>query len=107
MVTLMSQHQSEFDLHLRAILGLHVDPGFLGPTASAVIRAGEIGWAPQYTGLEEALAVPASDLRLFGKPQAVKLRRLGVALASGKTVDEARARASLVASRVRVFPHAR
>jgi phosphoribosylglycinamide formyltransferase 2 len=103
MVTLMSQRQSEFDLHLRAILGLPVNPGFYGPTASAVIRAEKVGWGPQYAGLAEALAVADSDLRLFGKPQADKLRRLGVALASAETVDEALARASLVASHVRVF----
>ncbi|MEL5847906.1 MAG: formate-dependent phosphoribosylglycinamide formyltransferase [Candidatus Igneacidithiobacillus chanchocoensis] len=106
MVTLMSQRQSEFDLHLRAILGLPVNPGFYGPAASAVIRAEKVGWGPQYDGLKEALAVPESDLRLFGKPQAVKLRRLGVALASAETVDEALARARLVASHVRVFGYA-
>ncbi|MEY2341651.1 formate-dependent phosphoribosylglycinamide formyltransferase [Acidithiobacillus sp. IBUN Pt1247-S3] len=102
MVTLISQRQNEFELHLRAILGLPLDPGFRRPSASVVIRAAKVGWGPKYEGLSAALSVPESDLRLFGKPQAEKLRRLGVALASADTADEARQRAEKVASAIQV-----
>ncbi len=104
LVTLISQRQSEFDLHLRALLGLPVDPGFRQPAASAVIRGGALGWGPRYGKIDQALAVPETDLRLFGKPQAHKLRRLGVALALGQDCEEARARARQVASTVSLLP---
>ena len=104
LVTLASQRQSEFDLHLRAILGLPVDPGFRRPAASAVIRGKELGWGPVYSGLEEALAVPESDLRLFGKPTASKLRRLGVGIACADDVEEARERARRVAAAINICP---
>ena len=104
LVTLASQAQSEFDLHLRAILGLPVRPGFRQPAASAVIRAKGLGWGPVYTGVAEALSVPEADLRLFGKPQALKLRRLGVALATAPDTDTARERAQTAAALVRVMP---
>ncbi|WP_291524500.1 formate-dependent phosphoribosylglycinamide formyltransferase [Acidithiobacillus sp.] len=104
LVTLASQRQSEFDLHLRAILGLPVDPGFRRPAASAVIRGKELGWGPVYSGLEEALAVPESDLRLFGKPTASKLRRLGVGIACADDVEEARERARRVAAAIKICP---
>lgn len=106
MVTLISQRQNEFELHLRAILGLPIDPGFLRPSASAVLRAGGVGWAPTYHNLAKALTVPESDLRLFGKPQASKLRRLGVALASADTAEEARQRATEVAASVQILSRA-
>ncbi|MCE5394069.1 MAG: formate-dependent phosphoribosylglycinamide formyltransferase [Acidithiobacillus sp.] len=104
LVTLISQRQNEFDLHLRALLGLPVDPGFRQPAASAVIRGGALGWAPRYGKIDQALAVPETDLRLFGKPQAHKLRRLGVALALGQDCEEARARARQVAATVSLLP---
>ncbi|MBU2832844.1 formate-dependent phosphoribosylglycinamide formyltransferase [Acidithiobacillus ferriphilus] len=104
LVTLASQRQSEFDLHLRAILGLPIDPGFRRPAASAVIRGKDLGWGPEYSGLEEALAVPESDLRLFGKPTASKLRRLGVGIAGADDVEEARKRARRVAAAIIISP---
>ena len=104
LVTLASQRQSEFDLHLRAILGLPIDPGFRRPAASAVIRGKDLGWGPEYSGLEEALAVPESDLRLFGKPTASKLRRLGVGIAGADDVEEARRRARRVAAAIIINP---
>ena len=104
LVTLASQRQSEFDLHLRAILGLPVDPGFRRPAASAVIRGKDLGWGPVYSGLEEALAVPESDLRLFGKPTVSKLRRLGVGIACADDVEEARRRARRVAEAIKIRP---
>ncbi|MHB1280977.1 MAG: formate-dependent phosphoribosylglycinamide formyltransferase [Acidithiobacillus sp.] len=104
LVTLVSQRQNEFDLHLRAILGLPVQPGFRRPAASAVIRGRDLGWGPVYSGLEEALAVPESDLRLFGKPTASKLRRLGVGIAGADDVEEARKRACRIAAAIMISP---
>ncbi|MCC6302459.1 MAG: formate-dependent phosphoribosylglycinamide formyltransferase [Gammaproteobacteria bacterium] len=101
MVTMATQRQSEFELHARAILGLPVDTGLLCPGASAVIYGGTDGAGVAYEGVDEALRVPGSDLRLFGKPEAYARRRMGVALAHGGDVDDARRRARLAASRVR------
>ena len=103
MVTMCSQRQSEFELHARAILGLPVDAGLREPGASAVIygRLDEKGIA--YAGVDEALRVPQSDIRLFGKPESFKKRRMGVALATGEDVDEARTRAKLAAGKVEPF----
>lgn len=101
MVTMCSQVQSEFELHARAILGLPVDTCLRAPGASAVIYGGMEAAGIAFEGVAEALAVPQSDLRLFGKPESFTRRRMGVALANGKDVDEARERARLVASKVR------
>ncbi len=101
LVTLISQRQSEFDLHARAILGLPVDTTLRNPGASAVIYAGVEGRAIRYVGVDAALAVPGSEIRLFGKPLAYPRRRMGVALAEGRDIDEARARAREAAARVR------
>ncbi len=101
MVTMASQRFSEFDLHARAILGLPVNVRLDRPAASAVIYGGADSRQLAYENIEQALAVPESDLRLFGKPESFNRRRMGVALASGKDVDEARARAKLAASLVR------
>ena len=101
MVTMCSQIQSEFDLHARAILGLPVDTCLRAPGASAVIYGGMEAAGIAFEGVAEALAVPQSDLRLFGKPESFTRRRMGVALANGKDVEEARGRAKLVASKVR------
>jgi len=100
MVTMCTQRQSEFDLHARAILGLPVDTRLASPGASAVIYGGMDARGIRFEGVADALRVPDSDLRLFGKPEAYKKRRMGVALARGATVDEARARAKECASRV-------
>ena len=101
MVTMCSQVQSEFELHARAILGLPVSTALRAPGASAVIygQLEEKGIA--FTGVDEALRVPQSDLRLFGKPESFTRRRMGVALANGKDTDEARERAKLAASKVK------
>ena len=101
MVTMASQRFSEFELHARAILGLPVDVSLRAPGASAVIYGGVESTNLVYEGVEEALAVPESDLRLFGKPESFERRRMGVALATGKNVDEARQRAKLAAGKVR------
>jgi phosphoribosylglycinamide formyltransferase 2 len=101
MVTMCTQRLSEFDLHARAILGLPVDVSMTNTGASAVIYGGMDSKNLQYDGLEAALAVPCSDVRLFGKPESFVKRRMGVALATGKDTDEARSRAKLAASLVK------
>ena len=101
LVTLCSQRFSEFELHARAILGLPVDTALREPGASAVIYGGVDAGALRYEGVAEALAVPRSDLRLFGKPESFVKRRMGVAVANGADVEEARARAKRAAGRVR------
>jgi acyl-coenzyme A synthetase/AMP-(fatty) acid ligase len=101
MVTMCSQRLSEFELHARAILGLPVDVSMREAGASAVIYGGIASNSLKYDGLEAALAVPSSDVRLFGKPESFVKRRMGVALATGKDTDEARDRAKLSASLVK------
>ncbi|MET3526962.1 formate-dependent phosphoribosylglycinamide formyltransferase [Phenylobacterium koreense] len=101
LVTLASQYQSEFALHARAILGLPVNTALREPGASAVIYGGMGAKGIAFEGVAEALNVPGSDLRLFGKPEAFERRRMGVALARWGTVEEARERAREAASRVR------
>jgi len=106
LVTLASQRLSEFALHARAILGLPVDTVLASPGASAVIYGGVDAGAMRFDGVAEALAVSQSDLRLFGKPESFAKRRMGVALARGADIEEARDRARLAASRVKpmVYP---
>ncbi|MEL7350836.1 MAG: formate-dependent phosphoribosylglycinamide formyltransferase [Cyanobacteria bacterium J06560_5] len=102
MVTMVSQNQSEFALHARAILGLPIgEIELIRPGASAVILATEATDNPQFSGMEKALEVPTSQLRLFGKPKAYKNRRMGVALALGDTTDEARERAKACAEKIK------
>ncbi len=103
-VTLVSQDLSQFDLHLRAILGLPIpEARSFGPAASAVILADREGAVAGYGGVERALQVDQTEVRIFGKSQARPFRRMGVALATGSTVDQARARALEAAARVRVI----
>ena len=106
LVTLVSQQQSEFALHARAILGLPVNTEMASPGASAVIYGGVDAKAMTFDGVDEALKVPGSELRLFGKPESFVKRRMGVALARGADADEARSRASRAAACVKpvVYP---
>lgn len=101
MVTMITQRQSEFELHARAILGLPVDTTLRNPGASAVIYGGMEAKGIRYEGVAEALAIPGTDIRLFGKPLAFERRRMGVALAEGRDTDEARRKAKEAAGRVR------
>ena len=101
LVTLATQHLSEFALHARAILGLPVDVSLREPGASAVIYGGMEATGIAFDGVAEALSVPGADLRLFGKPESFERRRMGVALARGDSVDQARERARVAASRVK------
>ena len=101
LVTLCTQHQSEFELHARAILGLPVDTSLRNPGASAVIYGGVEAAGIVFDGVEEALRVPGTDLRLFGKPESFARRRMGVALARAGDVETARGHAKLAAGKVR------
>ncbi|HEX7915181.1 ATP-grasp domain-containing protein, partial [Rudaea sp.] len=101
MVTMISQWQSEFELHARAILDLPVNTQLKSPGASAVIYGGVEGKALAFDGVAEALAVPNTDLRLFGKPESFVKRRMGVALAFADDIDAARRNAKLAASKVK------
>jgi phosphoribosylglycinamide formyltransferase 2 len=101
MVTMITQVQNEFELHARAILGLPVSTDLRTPGASAVIYGEMEEKGIAFEGVDEALRVPHTDLRLFGKPEAFTRRRMGVALAYGNNVKEARDRAKLAASKVR------
>ncbi len=101
LVTLATQHQSEFELHARAILGLPVDTSLRNPGASAVIYGGVDAQGIAFDGIDEALAVPGTDLRLFGKPESFAKRRMGVAVARAGDVDTARANAKLAAGKVK------
>ncbi len=102
MVTMVTQRQTEFDLHVRAILGLPVSTTmqFLG--ASAVILGGIDKAAVTYTGLDKALAIPQTEIRLFAKPEAFVSRRMGVALSVADTITEARTKAVKAASLVEI-----
>jgi phosphoribosylglycinamide formyltransferase 2 len=105
MVTMISQNMSEFELHVRAILGLPVPAVInLAPAASHVILAETTAAEVAFAGLADALRVPESKLRLFGKPDTRPGRRMGVALSFGADTDEARHRAEQAAHQVRINP---
>lgn len=101
MVTMITQWQNQFELHARAILGLPVNTDLKSPGASAVIYGGVDGKALVFDGVADALAIPGTDLRLFGKPESFVKRRMGVALAFDQNVEVARSNAKLAAGRVR------
>ncbi len=101
LVTLTTQWQSEFELHARAILGLPVNTALRNPGASAVIYGGVDAKGIVFDGVADALRVPGTDLRLFGKPESFVTRRMGVALAAHADVEQARVNAKLAASKVK------
>jgi phosphoribosylglycinamide formyltransferase 2 len=103
MVTMCTQWQNEFELHARAILGLPVDTSLKSPGASAVIYGGVEAAGIVFDGVADALRVPNSEIRLFGKPESFVKRRMGVALVHDADVEVARTQAKLAASKVR--PH--
>jgi phosphoribosylglycinamide formyltransferase 2 len=103
MVTLISQNLNEFELHLRAILGLPIPKiEQLGFSASAVILADKKSDDIAFIGVADALAEKDIDIRLFGKPTAHPYRRMGVALAKGKDEQEAREKAKIAADKVKI-----
>jgi len=103
LVTLATQDQSEFALHARAILGLPVDTSLTRPGASAVIYGGVDADGVAFENVDEALAEPGTQLRLFGKPVAYEKRRMGVAIAHAETIETARAKAARAARTVKVI----
>jgi phosphoribosylglycinamide formyltransferase 2 len=103
MVTLISQNLNEFELHLRAVLGLPIPKiEQFGASASAVILAKDYSDSIVFEGVAEALSEPDVDLRLFGKPDSRPYRRMGVALAKGKDIQEAREKANKAASKIKI-----
>ena len=104
MVTLISQKLNEFELHLRAVLGLPIPKiEQLGVSASAVILANEYADTIYFEGVNEALSEPDVEVRLFGKPNSRPFRRMGVALAKGIDIQEAREKATRAASKVKII----
>jgi len=103
MVTMVSQIQSEFALHARAILGLPVDTSLRQAGASAVIYGGVNAAGVTFDGVAESLQIPGTEIRLFGKPESFVKRRMGVALASGKDIEEALLRAEAAAAKIEVL----
>ena len=101
MVTMITQWQNEFELHARAILGLPVDVSLKSPGASAVIYGGVDAKALQFDGLADAMRVPQTEVRLFGKPESFVKRRMGVALAHDADVERARELAKEAAGKVK------
>ncbi|MDJ0648057.1 MAG: formate-dependent phosphoribosylglycinamide formyltransferase [Xenococcaceae cyanobacterium MO_188.B19] len=104
MVTLISQTLNEFELHLRAILGLPIpEIKVLSPSASAVILANKHSTKIAFANVAEALTIPDVVIRLFGKPDSRPYRRMGVALAKGNTIQEAREKALTAATKVQII----
>ena len=101
MVTMVTQWQNEFELHARAVLGLPVDTALKSPGASAVIYGGVDASGIVFDGAAEALSIPQTELRLFGKPESFVKRRMGVALAHDVDTDRARDRAKRCAALVK------
>jgi phosphoribosylglycinamide formyltransferase 2 len=101
MVTMITQWQNEFELHARAILGLPVSTALKSPGASAVIYGGVDAQGIVFDGVDDALRVPHSEVRLFGKPESFTKRRMGVALVHDSDVDVARTQAKLSAGKVK------
>jgi phosphoribosylglycinamide formyltransferase 2 len=98
---MITQWQNEFELHARAILGLPVNTALKSAGASAVIYGGIEAAGLVFDGVDAALRVPNTELRLFGKPESFKKRRMGVALAFDHDVERARTRAKQAAACVK------
>jgi phosphoribosylglycinamide formyltransferase 2 len=101
MVTMITQWQNEFELHARAILGLPVSTALKSPGASAVIYGGVEAKGIVFDGVADAMRVPNSEIRLFGKPESFVKRRMGVALVHDADVEVARTQAKLAASKIK------
>lgn len=101
MVTMVTQVQSEFELHAKAILGLAVNVALRSPGASAVIYGQHDAKGIAFEGVADALRIPGTDIRLFGKPESFRRRRMGVALAAADDIDTARIRAKQAAAKVK------
>jgi phosphoribosylglycinamide formyltransferase 2 len=104
MVTMITQKQSEFELHAKAILGLPVDTSLSNPGASAVIYGGHDCDAILFENIPKALTEQDVDIRLFGKPQSFKKRRMGVILAHADNIQHARNKAQQARSQIKTKP---
>lgn len=106
MVTMISQDLSEFALHVRAILGLPI-PNIVqhGPSASSVILVKGDSDNIIFSGIEKALALPDTQIRLFGKPEVRGERRMGVCLARGASIEDARKKANAAAANINYTFH--
>jgi phosphoribosylglycinamide formyltransferase 2 len=103
MVTLISQNLNEFELHLRAVLDLPIPKiEQLGASASAVILANRNSNSIAFVGVQDALSEPDVDVRLFGKPNSRPGRRMGVTLAKGRNIQEARDKATTAVSKIKI-----
>ena len=103
MVTLVSQNLSEFDLHIRSILGLPIPEIVMNkPSASHVVLAEKEGMSPTYRGVDSALAIPGVDVRIFGKTTSRINRRMAVCLATADTVNQARKKAAKAAELIKL-----
>ena len=102
MVTMVSQTQSEFELHAKAILGLPVDTSLSRPGASKVIYGDHDADEIYFEGVDQALQIPGIDIRLFGKPKSFKKRRMGVILASSDTLKSAIDNAKKASSKIKI-----
>ena len=102
MVTMITQRQSEFELHAKAILGLPVNTKLIKPGASAVIYGKYDAKSIIFNGIDKALDSEGVDIRIFGKPQSYKKRRMGVVLAEAETIEEARAKAKKAQSHIEI-----
>ncbi|TNF55431.1 MAG: formate-dependent phosphoribosylglycinamide formyltransferase [Burkholderiales bacterium] len=104
LTTLASQYQSEFEIHARAILGLPVDVSMANPSASSVVY-GQLEMAGiAFEGVDKALSIPGTDVRLFGKPESFAKRRMGVVVARANDTDTARTRARTASSLIKPVP---
>ncbi len=103
MVTMVTQNMSEFEIHLRAILGLPISIDLVSTGASYCFHAKDYGVAPSYEGIEQALSIPNTKIRIFGKPTTRPKRRMGVALATADSLMEARENAKRAAELMKVY----
>lgn len=103
MVTLISQNMSEFEIHLRAILDLPIDIKLLSPSASYCFHSWQEGSSPVYEGIDKALEI-TDKVRIFGKPTTRPKRRMGITLATGDTIEQAREKAKKGAELIKVYP---
>jgi len=104
MVTMITQKQSEFELHAKAILGLPVDTSLSNPGASVVIYGGHDCDAISFENIPKAIADQGLDIRLFGKPQSFKKRRMGVILAHANDIQQARNKTQQARSQIKTKP---
>ncbi len=103
MVTMVTQNMSEFEIHLRAILGLPISIDLVSTGASYCFHAKDYGVAPSYEGIKQALSIPNTKIRIFGKPTTRPKRRMGVALATADSLMEARENARKAAELMKVY----